>query len=131
MPQTVLWTDGRPSRSGRSAGKESFSQVMFRSLGIPEAQSDGASNITMHQLLRLCYSDQRTPAMRVFRYEPFDTQSIREAVGDLICGISGYELYELGLEIRDKEKAFSKIDAKLSSLLGALSWKMRSQLRPR
>ena len=47
-------------------------------------------------------------------------QSIREAVGDLICGISGYELYELGLEIRNKEKAFSKIDAKLSSFLGAL-----------
>ncbi len=104
----------------RSGNKESFSQVMFRTLGIPEAQSDGASNITMHQLLRLCYSDQRTPAMRIFRYESFDTQSIREAVGDLICGISGYELYELGLEIRTKEKAFSKIDAKLSSLLGAL-----------
>lgn len=104
----------------RSGGKESFSQVMFRTLGIPEAQSDGASNITMHQLLRLCYSDQRTPAMRIFRYESFDTQSIREAVGDLICGISGYELYELGLEIRDKEKAFAKSDAKLSSLLGAL-----------
>lgn len=104
----------------RSGGKESFSQVMFRTLGIPEAQSDGASNITMHQLLRLCYSDQRTPATRIFRYESFDTQSIREAVGDLICGISGYELYELGLEIRDKEKEFSKIDTKLSSLLGAL-----------
>lgn len=104
----------------RAGGKESFSQVMFRTLGIPEAQSEGASNITMHQLLRLCYSDQRTPAMRIFRYESFDTQSIREAVGDLICGISGYELYEIGLEIRDKEKAFSKSDAKLSSLLGAL-----------
>ena len=37
----------------RSGSKESFSQVMFRTLGIPEAQSDGASNITMHQLLRL------------------------------------------------------------------------------
>ncbi|MEH6740929.1 MAG: hypothetical protein V7695_20640, partial [Sulfitobacter sp.] len=104
----------------RSGNKESFSQVMFRTLGIPEAQSDGASNITMHQLLRLCYSDQRTPAMRIFRYESFDTQSIREAVGDLICGISGYELYELGLEIRGIEKTFSKTDAKLSSLLGAL-----------
>jgi hypothetical protein len=104
----------------RSGSKASFSQVMFRTLGIPEAQSDGASNITMHQLLRLCYSDQRTPAMRIFRYESFDTQSIREAVGDLISGVSGYELYELGLEIRDKEKLFSKSDAKLSSLLGAL-----------
>ena len=72
----------------RQGGRESFSQVMFRSLLIPEAQSDGAANITMHQLLRLCYSDQRTPATRLFRFEPFDTQNIREAVDDLVCGIN-------------------------------------------
>ena len=51
----------------RHGGRESFSQVMFRSLLIPEAQSEGAANITMHQVLRLCYSDQRTPATRLFR----------------------------------------------------------------
>ena len=62
----------------RQANRESFSQVMFRSMLIPEAQSEGAANITMHQLLRLCYSDQRTPASRLFRFELFDTQNIRE-----------------------------------------------------
>src|SRR5690606_20910538 len=41
----------------RQSTEESFSQILFRSLGIPEAQSEGSSNITMHQLLRLCYSD--------------------------------------------------------------------------
>lgn len=46
----------------RQENNKSFSQVMFRTLNIPEAQSEGASNITMHQVLRLCYSDQRTPA---------------------------------------------------------------------
>ena len=71
----------------RQASNESFTQVLFRALDIPEAKSDGASNITIHQLLRLCYADQRTPPGRLFRFESFDTQNIREAVGDLICGI--------------------------------------------
>ena len=79
----------------RSEKRESFSQVLFRSLNIPEAQSVGASNITMHQVMRLLYSDQRTPSTRLFRFESFDKQDIREAVGDLICGISGYEIYEI------------------------------------
>ena len=104
----------------RYGGRESFSQVMFRSLLIPEAQSEGASNVTMHQILRLCYSDQRTPASRLFRFESFDTQSIREAVGDLVCGISGYEIYEIGLKLRDCQKQLENVKAELGGLLRAL-----------
>lgn len=104
----------------RNSTDESFSQVLFRSLGIPEAQSQGASNITMHQVLRLCYSDQRTPAPRLFRFESFDTQNIREAVGDLVCGISGYDLYESNLKLRDLEKSYSDVNTSLSGLLKAL-----------
>ena len=47
----------------------------------------------MNQLLRPLYSDQRTPSAFLFRYEPFDTREIREAVGDLVCGLSVYELH--------------------------------------
>jgi hypothetical protein len=104
----------------RQGGRESFSQVMFRSLLIPEAQSEGASNITIHQLLRLCYSDQRTPATRLFRFENFDTNAIREAVGDLMCGVAGYELFELRLSLRETQKKYDIVDARLSSLIGAL-----------
>lgn len=104
----------------RQNNKESFSQVMFRSSGIPEAQSEGASNITMHQILRLCYSDQRTPGTRLFRFEAFDTHGIREAVGDLICGLSGYEIYEIGLRIRDLTKELEGIRTRLFGLLKAL-----------
>lgn len=104
----------------RQNNSESFSQVLFRSLNIPEAKSDGASNITMHQLLRLMYSDQRTPASRIFRYEPFDTQNIREAVGDLVCGISGYEIYEANINLRELEKELSVINTSLFGLLKAL-----------
>ena len=104
----------------RPGEKESFSQVMFRSLQIPEAQSEGASNVTMHQILRLCYSDQRTLATRLFRFESFDTQNIREAVSDLICGISSYELYEIGLELREKQKQLEEVRFELNGLLKAL-----------
>ncbi|MCG7876959.1 MAG: AAA family ATPase [Candidatus Thiodiazotropha endolucinida] len=104
----------------RQSSNESFTQVLFRTLDIPEAKSDGASNITIHQLLRLCYADQRTPPGRLFRFEPFDTQNIREAVGDLVCGISGYEIYEASLRLRELDKTLSQVSNKLSGLLKAL-----------
>lgn len=104
----------------RQSSRESFSQVMFRSAGIPEAQSEGAANVTMHQILRLCYSDQRTPAARLFRFETFDTRSIREAVGDLVCGISGYEAYEIRLELREKRKELGEIEGRLHALESVL-----------
>ena len=104
----------------RSESRESFSQVMFRSMMIPEAQSEGASNITMHQLMRLLYSDQRTPAPRLFRFESFDTQNIREAVGDLVCGISGYEMYEANLALRGLQNEFDEVSRRLSALIAAL-----------
>ena len=105
----------------RQGSRESFSQIMFRSLGIPEAQSDGAANITMHQLLRLCYSDQRTPASRLFRFESFDTQAIREAVGDLLFGISGYEKYEIGLRLRELKSQIEDIKNEITSKLRSLT----------
>jgi len=104
----------------RQTNSESFSQIVFRAAGIPEAQSQGASNITMHQILRLLYSDQRTPASFLFRYESFDTREIREAVGDLLCGISGYEAYEIELKLRELNKQFDGFAQQLDSLLKSL-----------
>jgi hypothetical protein len=104
----------------RSENRESFSQILFRASGIPEAKSQSASNITMHQILRLLYSDQRTPSALLFKYEPFDTREIREAVGDLLCGLSVYELYEAELNLRDLEKQFEDKNRRFSALLSAL-----------
>ena len=104
----------------RSGGRESFSQIMFRASGIPEAQSQGAANITMNQIMRLLYSDQRTPAAFLFRYESFDTREIRGAVGDLICGLSVYELYENELTIRELDKRFDEKSRRLSAMLDAM-----------
>jgi hypothetical protein len=104
----------------RTGSGLSFTQIMFRAAGIPEAQSQGASNITMHQILRLLYSDQRTPAAFLFRYENFDPREIREAVGDLICGLSVYELYEIELTLRDLGRDFDEKSRRLAALLTAL-----------
>lgn len=104
----------------RTGSKLSFTQIMFRSAGIPEAQSQGASNITMHKILRLLYSDQRTPASFLFRYEDFDPREIREAVGDLICGLSVYELYELELKLRELNRDFEEKSRRLTALLSVL-----------
>lgn len=101
----------------RVQSNASFTEVLFRSMLLPEAQSDGASNITSHQLLRLLYSDQRTPAPRLFRFEPFDKPTIRVAVGDLVCGIKNYDLFEVELEVRDLTSKFDKVDAEWGSLL--------------
>ena len=104
----------------RQDNSESFSQIMFRASGIPEAQSQGAANITMHQILRLLYADQKTPSGFLFRYESFDTAEIREAVGDLVCGLSVYELYEIDLKLRDLNKQFDEKARKLSGLIEGL-----------
>lgn len=104
----------------RQEKRESFSQILFRSTGIPEARSEGASNITMHQLLRLLYADQRTPSTRLFRFESFDTHEIREAVGDLICGINVYEYYEIQLELRTLGKLFDELSRQYTLLRAAI-----------
>ncbi len=101
----------------RGDSEFSFSQVLFKAMGIPEVISDGESNVTMHQMLRVIYSDQLTPIQRIFRVERFDTWQIREAVGNVICGIGGYELYGLRIELRALEKRFKQVADELKSLL--------------
>lgn len=88
---------------------------------VPEAQSEGASNITMHQMLRLLYADQHTPPGRLFRFEStWDTKTMRATVGDLICGINDYEGYEVSLQIRELEKKYDEVSRQLSALLSIL-----------
>lgn len=90
----------------RMSDRESFSQVLFRLMDMPEVPAEAESNITMHQLLRLMYVDQMTPVDRIFRAERNDSALRRQAVGDLLCGVFDARLYPAQLELRDKEKAY-------------------------
>lgn len=92
-------------------GKDlSFSQILFKAAGIPEAPNVEQSNITIHQILRLLYSDQQTPAGKLFRFEAFDLRDIREAVGQLIIGVNGYQAYEAQLRLRQLKLDYAEKD---------------------
>ena len=99
----------------------SFSQVLFRAIGLPEAISDGSSNITMHQILRLLYVDQLTPVQRMFRLENFDTWQTRQAVGDVLLGIGGYDLFDKQIDLRDAESDYKDAVANYKSLVAVAS----------
>lgn len=104
----------------RSQSKESFSQVMFRLLEMPEAANEDSGNITMHQVLRLLYGDQLSPIDEIFAHEGFDNPKIRDALGRLLCGAFDNELYSNELKIRQFSKKYDEVAAELSSLFRAL-----------
>ncbi|MGY6708698.1 MAG: AAA family ATPase [Rhizobiaceae bacterium] len=99
-----------PIRRPPSGLELSFTQIMFRAAGIPEAPSAANSNITMHQLLRLLYADQQTPPGKLFRFESFDTREIRDTVGQLVIGVNGYELYESLIRLREMKSDYAEKD---------------------
>jgi AAA domain len=114
-------TEWRQFPYKRQDDNYSFSQVLFKAVGIPESISDGSSNITMHQILRLIYGDQLTPIQRIFRTEIFDTWQTRQAVGELMCGIGGYELYDRQIELRTVQSQFDEISVQLRNLFKVAS----------
>lgn len=100
----------------RSESKESFSQIVFRLLEMPELRGEGGSNITMHQLMRLMYSDQETPSSELFRYDRFDRGITRAAVGDYLLGIDSTELYDLKLRESALDKEASALRTSIKTI---------------
>lgn len=101
----------------RSPHKESFSQVLFTWLGIPEVAGEAEGKITMHQLLRLLYVDQMTPIDQIFRFEQRDSPLIRQTVGDLLCGAYDNDLYTAQIRYAELGKEFDDAKAELSNIL--------------
>src|SRR3546814_19298007 len=75
----------------------------------------------MHQLLRILYVDQLTPVQRIFRVENFDTWQTRQAVGDLLTGVGGYDLYEKQIALRETEKQYEAAATAYRSLVAVAS----------
>lgn len=104
----------------RSKNQESFSQAIFRLLNMPDVAVEGTSSITIHQILRLLYADQLSPTESLFRFEGYDPENLREAVGNLLCGAFDTEIYELQQLRRRKEREFSDVAAELRSIFKIL-----------
>jgi hypothetical protein len=104
----------------RVATRESFSQTLFRLLGLPEVTYDVSGSLTMHQLLRLLYADQLSPTDDIFRLEPFDRMLIRDTVGRLLCGAYDNRVYTNELRLRGFDKELSEVSAQLTSLFRVL-----------
>ncbi|WP_202949282.1 ATP-binding protein [Phyllobacterium sp. YR531] len=100
----------------RSQNKESFSQALFRLLGMPDVAVEGTSSITMHQVLRLLYADQLSPTDSLFRFEGYDPENLREAVGNLLCGAFDTAIYESQQLRRLKERELQEVSAELRSI---------------
>lgn len=100
----------------RSRNQESFSQAIFRLLDMPDVAVEGTSSITIHQILRLLYADQLSPTESLFRFEGYDPENLREAVGNLLCGAFDTEIYELQQLRKAREREFTEASAELRSI---------------
>lgn len=100
----------------RSPQKENFSQVLFRWLEMPEVVGEATSSLTMHQVLRIVYSDQVTPIDKIFRSESFDTNLVRQTIGDLLCGAFNDVLYKAQVRRREAKKEYDAAASELSSI---------------
>jgi hypothetical protein len=99
-----------------TANKESFSQLLFHVAGIPEVKRQLATKITMHQVLRLLYVDQKTDYESIFRTDAFDQHLTREAVGNLLCGVYDDRLYEARLELSEKNAESAILERELKTI---------------
>lgn len=105
----------------RSPSKISFTQAILLGLNLPDAQGDGASNLTMHQFLRVLYADQPSLHSPIFRVDTFDSALTRETVGNYLCGIYNDNLYSSQLERRNLEKEVAQLETELRSIFTVLA----------
>ncbi len=104
----------------RSDSKESFSQALFRILGIPEVLNDISGNLTFNQMLRILYADQLTPVESLFKYQgAFDDVNLRDAIGRLIFGAHSGEYYENITRIRSLKRQYDELNGEYRSLISA------------
>lgn len=120
IPNSVVgWQSYGPRRSDT---KVSFSQLMFDLLGWEAGKTDDYANLTMHQILRLLYADQETPANKIFRAEPpnADSELTRLAVAEFLLSLDDLELYRAKQDLLVAGRSFDRINAELSAILQIL-----------
>lgn len=93
-----------PYRRSEKSNKKSFSNALFLSLGFPELRGDVDSNITMHQILRLLYIDQKSLTLDLLMTDSFDSAITRKTIADLLFGVYDDSLYSDKISLREAEK---------------------------
>ncbi|WP_414445375.1 AAA family ATPase [Burkholderia sp. 22PA0106] len=104
----------------RTENQSSFSQAIFTALEMPLAKGDGASNLTMHQLLRVLYADQPSVHSPIFRDDIFDSSLTRQVVGGYLSGVYDDDLYSAQLKIRDLEIKLNRCESELKGIYKVL-----------
>lgn len=101
----------------RRSSKESFSQVLFRFLGLPQVEyGESNARLTVNQVLRLLYSDQMSPVEKIFRPQRHDLAITRQAVGDLLCGAYSDAYYKARLRKKDAVEELRELSSKIRFL---------------
>lgn len=90
----------------RTENKKSFSNALFLALGFPELRGDVDSNITMHQILRMLYVDQKSLTLDLLMTENFDSSITRKTIADLLFGVYDDSLYSDKISLRESEKDY-------------------------
>lgn len=111
----------------RSEKSLSFSQVILNAMDMPLAQGEGASILTMHQILRVLYADQPSVHSPIFRNDTFDKALTRETVGDYLCGIFDDTLYSSLIELKQVDSTLSTKITELKSIFAVLGRSGQSQ----
>jgi hypothetical protein len=97
--------------------KDSFSQVIFRLLGLPEVQIEASdSKITMNQILRLLYADQLSPVDKIFRAQTWDDAITRQTVGEFLCGAFSSAFYEARLRLVLANSEYKEAETRIRTL---------------
>lgn len=99
----------------RTDSKRSYSQVLFEILNLPEQKLD--SNITIHDVLRLLFQDQRTNSENIYASQKFNESQIKlQTVSDILFGIGDYESLEIKNELNKKERLYSEKDGEYNQI---------------
>ena len=87
----------------QTENKISFTRTLFNALNYPEIRTED-SNVTMHQMLRLMYVDQDSPAQSLFKFERFDVPLTRLTTSEVLLGYYDDSLYNDRLILRENLK---------------------------
>ncbi|MET4142620.1 AAA family ATPase [Pedobacter sp. UYP1] len=114
QPLSLYWGDYEKAKTDnlnwktfpykQTENKISFTRAIFNALNFPEIKTETDSNITMHQILRLIYVDQDSPAQSLFRFERFDIPLTRLTVAEVLLGYYDDSLYNDRMSLRENLK---------------------------